>query len=251
MGTTESPTPVGVVLVAGIGQRLRPLTNDRPKALMDVGGETLLGRTVRLLVEAGVQEIILATGYKEEAIQSAMATCPVPVRYCWNEAFDRTQNSVSLWLCREAIADRPFFKLDGDLLFHPEVLQRLQEPTHGLVAAVDRKASLGEEEMKVLVDGELIRDFGKHLDPKLSYGESIGLERVSGVAVSLIFHALGECVDQGKNDLYYEDVYAQVIKNGMNAGFADVSDLPWSEVDTFQDLEAARALVASGRLSGV
>lgn len=238
-------TPVGVLLVAGIGSRLRPLTDDRPKALVDVGGETMLGRAVRLLLAAGVGELVLATGYREDAVRAAMAGCPIPVHYCRNDAFDRTQNSVSLWLCREAIRDRPFFKLDGDLLFRQETLTRLDAAPPGIAAAVDFRPGLGAEEMKVIARDGRVLDFGKHLDPTQSSGESIGLERVSGVAVSRLFHSLGRAVDAGETSLYYEDVYARLPAEGVDLWAVDVSDLGWCEVDTPEDLDTARAQIAS------
>ena len=244
-------TDVAVLLVAGVGQRLRPLTDDRPKALVDVGGETILARAVRLLLAAGVRELVLATGYREDAVRAAMAACPVPVTFVRNDAFDRTQNSVSLFLCREAIGDRAFFKLDGDLLFHAGALTRVGRSTGALAAAIEAGHALGDEEMKVLVDGDRITAFGKHLDPARSFGESIGLERVSGVAVSSLFHSLGEAFAAGETGLYYEDVYARLVGHGLDARAVDVSDLPWTEVDTSDDLARARALVATGKLDDV
>ena len=102
----------------------------------------------------------------------------------------------------------------------------------------------------MLVDGAKITAFGKHLDPARSFGESIGLERVSDVAVSSLFHALGAAVTAGETGLYYEDVYARLVGHGLDAQAVDVSDLPWAEVDTPEDLATARALVSSGRLDG-
>src|SRR5450432_2444108 len=106
-------TTTAVILVAGIGSRLRPITDDRPKALVDLGGETILGRAVRILAEYGVKKILLATGYREDAVQAAMKGAPLIVEYCKNPEFDRTQNSVSLALCRTALGPGAFFKLDG------------------------------------------------------------------------------------------------------------------------------------------
>ncbi|MCS6898618.1 MAG: phosphocholine cytidylyltransferase family protein [Myxococcales bacterium] len=238
-------TPVGVILVAGVGSRLRPLTNDRPKALVDIGGETILNRAVRLLLEAGVSELVLATGYQEDAVRAAMRGCPIPVHYCRNEAFERTQNSVSLWLCREAIAGRPFFKLDGDLLFRPEALRRLDQAPPGLAVAIDFRAGLGAEEMKVIACNGRVLHLGKHLDPAASSGESIGLERVNGVAVLHLFHALEEAICSGETSLYYEDVYARLPAKGVDLWAVNVSDLGWYEVDTLEDLNAAQAQIAA------
>ena len=71
-------TPVAILLVAGVGSRLRPLTDDRPKALVEVApGETILGRAVRLLVASGVTEIIAVTGYRDDAVRAAVGGAPV------------------------------------------------------------------------------------------------------------------------------------------------------------------------------
>lgn len=247
--------PVAVLLCAGIGSRLRPLTDDRPKCLVDVGpdggsGETILGRAVRLLVDAGVREIVCATGYREDAVRRALAGAPVPVSYCPNPAYDRTQNSVSLLLCREAIAGRAFYKLDGDVLFHPDILARLARSDAALAVAVERRADLGDEEMKVLAEGTRIRAFGKKLDPRSSAGESIGIERVGASMVSSLFDALSRARDAGRTELYYEDVYGELVAGGLDAELVDVTDLAWTEIDTPDDLARARALVRSGALDG-
>jgi hypothetical protein len=81
-------TTTAVILVAGIGSRLRPMTDDRPKALVDLGGETILGRSVRILTSYGVRKVVLATGYREDAVRAAMQGAAVAVEYCRNPEFD-------------------------------------------------------------------------------------------------------------------------------------------------------------------
>jgi choline kinase len=249
-----NPTKTAVLLVAGIGSRLRPLTDDRPKALMDLGGQTLLGHAVKTLLGHGIEDIVLATGYREDAVRNAMEAAGVGARihYCRNEAFESTQNAVSLLLCEQAIGGRDFFKLDGDLLFDVEVLGRLEaagEGRPGIAAAIDARANLGEEEMKVTVDAShtKLTAFGKGLDPRRSFGESIGIERVSGDAVSSLFHGLRDAYATGRTQLYYEDVYSELLGKGVEGFAVAVSDLPWMEIDTPEDLAKARAMFATGR----
>jgi choline kinase len=241
-------TDTAVLLCAGGGTRLKPLTDDRPKALVDVGGETILGRAVRLLLAAGVRHLVVATGYREEAVRAALAKTDARVTFCHNADFASTQNSVSLQRCAEALAGRAFFKLDGDLLFHRDVLLRLDAARAALSVAVDRRATLGEEEMKVIADGTSIRSFGKHLAPRACAGESIGIERVDVDAGEKLFRALDEAVRAGRTSLYYEDVYGELVAEGLDAELVDVSDLPWIEIDTPDDLAAARRTIEGGRL---
>jgi len=240
---------VAVLLCAGSSMRLRPLTDDRPKCLIDVGGETILGRAERLLVSAGVREIIVATGYREEAVRAALAVSRAKVTFCHNPDFARTQNAVSLHACAREVAQRAFFKLDGDVLFDEEILPRLLREKAPLSVAIERRDDLGDEEMKVITEGAEIRSFGKHLDPARSAGESIGIEAVSEGASALLFEALADAVRTSRTDLYYEDVYGELVARGLSARAVDVSDLAWIEIDTADDLARARRWMTGGRLT--
>ena len=240
-------TTVAVILVAGIGSRLRPITDDRPKALVDLGGETILARAVRLLASYGVRKLVLATGYREDAVRAAMRGAPVAVEYCRNPSFDRTQNSVSLALCRAALGSEAFFKLDGDVVFQRQVLERLDESSAPLSVAVDAGRMLDAEAMKVSVSGSNILAFGKGIELAKSAGESIGIERIAASHSPTLFDALERVISSGETNLYYEDVYSQLIASGsLRAEAVAVRDLPWTEVDDFADLERARELVRSG-----
>ena len=254
-------TEVAVVLVAGQGTRLRPLTDDRPKALVQVGDETILGRAARLLAAAGVRRLVVATGYRADAIRAALEGSPLEVACCHNPEFATTQNSVSLRLCADAVGGQSFFKLDGDVLFHPAVLSRLETAGAPLAVAVDGRRAhgsprlhdaegpLGAEEMKVLIEaGGRIAAFGKDLPPAACAGESIGIERVDAALAPALFEALARASAEGRVDLYYEALYGELITAGHEARLVDVTDLAWTEVDTLEDLARARALLASGQL---
>jgi len=232
-----------VLLVAGIGSRLRPITDTRPKALAPVGDETILGRAVRLLLDFGISRLILATGYRQDAVRAALGGLACEVVLCPNPRYDSTQNSVSLALCRDAVGGRSFFKLDGDVVFDPELLERIAAGGAELTAGVDSSRKLDAEAMKVVVSADRILRFGKAVPLAESHGESIGIERISAEASGKLFDALDERVAAGVTDLYYEDVYSQMIARGeLSATAADVSGLRWTEVDTFEDLETARKL---------
>ncbi len=245
-------TTVAVILVAGIGSRLRPITDDRPKALVDLGGETILGRTVRLLASYGVRKIVLATGYREDAVKVAMQGAPpvMEVEYCRNPEFDRTQNSVSLALCRNALGTDAFFKLDGDVVFQRQVLERLDASSAALAVAVDGGRMVDAEAMKITLSrpgASEIGAFGKGIALSQSAGESIGIERISSGFSPILFQALDAAIAGGETGLYYEDVYSRLIAaRALQAEAVAVADLPWTEVDDFSDLERARELVQAG-----
>ncbi|HMJ14916.1 MAG TPA: phosphocholine cytidylyltransferase family protein [Polyangiaceae bacterium] len=240
-------TTTAVILVAGIGSRLRPLTDDRPKALVDIGGETILARALRILAERGVERVILATGYREDALRRALEGSPLQIEFVSNQDYATTQNSVSLALCAPLLAGRAFFKLDGDVVFEPEVLERLEQREAPLAVAVDRTRTTDAEAMKfTLSDASLgISAFGKDIPLAASAGESIGIERLSAEAAGAVFAELGANQSRGRVDLYYEDVYSELISKGkLEALGVDVGDLRWTEVDDMLDLARARELIA-------
>jgi choline kinase len=230
-----------VLLVAGIGSRLRPLTDDRPKALVELHGETILGRALRLLKDAGVPQIVLATGYRDDQIQRAVEGCSLPVSLIRNPAYDSTQNSVSLALCRAALQGKSFLKLDGDVVFHPPVLERLFASSAALAVAVDSKRELDAEAMKVEVIGGRVTQFGKSLALDRAFAETIGIERLSSEAGDRLFAVMDDAIARGLRQHYYEHFYSELVQaHGFEAEAVEVGDLPWSEVDTFEDLERAR-----------
>ena len=256
------------ILAAGIGQRLRPLTDDKPKALVEVDGKSFLDRLIAQLAAVGVRELIVATGYRQDAVERALERCPIPWKLRRNDRFDTTQNSVSLHACADALLEggaQDVFKLDGDVIVDVEVFRRLMQKQHAtgahLVAAIDPHVApgsspLGAEEMKVTLskgpdgaggrDDDRITAFGKHLDPRASAGESIGVELISAAGLCPILDALGALVTQGVTNLYYEDVYDRLLPSrggSLDARAVDVGDLPWTEVDTAEDLARA-AMIA-------
>lgn len=238
-------TRTAVVLAAGIGSRLRPITDDRPKALVPVSGRSILDRAVDALSRHGVEKLVVATGYRQEALRRALSDCPLEVTFVPNPAFDTTQNSVSLALCRSALEGQSFFRLDGDVVFDGEILDRLAASHAPLVAAIDRQRLLDAEAMKVRLDGSVIRAFGKEIPLADSGGESIGIELISDELGAQLFDALDDARRNGETHLYYEDVYSRLIERGLVAEAVDVSGARWCEVDCLDDLRAAEALFAT------
>lgn len=241
-----TPT-VGVILAAGVGSRLRPLTDDRPKCLASVGTETILHRMVRLLAAAKVDRLVISTGYLETVLRDALTNAPVPVTFVSNPDYASTQNVVSLARALEQLAhDEAFIKLDGDVLFRPAVLTRMLSDAgpdhHGSAEAriaVDSSGTLGTEEMKVHVrDGRVVA-FGKELPAGTADGESIGIEWFAPPAAGRVRAAMVAAVGRGRTDVYYEDVYNDVV-GSVRMETRRVEPGDWLEVDDVEDLARAR-----------
>lgn len=244
---------VAVILAAGVGSRLRPLTDDKPKCLVPVGGESFLLRAVRVLASQGIARWVVVTGYRAEAVREAMKRAPGEVRFVHSEAYETTQNSVSFALATRALrAGEACIKLDGDVLFDGSVTAALFDAMRagraagraGVgVVAVERGHALGEEEMKVLVEGDSVKRFGKGLDPRVCHGESIGIELFDAPAVALVGEALAGAGREGRTNVYYEDVYNDVLDR-VQMSPSTVKAGSWTEVDDVADLARAERMFA-------
>jgi GTP:adenosylcobinamide-phosphate guanylyltransferase len=146
-----------VILAAGVGKRLWPITQHRPKCLIEIGGETLLHRYLEALASLGIQRADIVVGYKQEMIRAAIEAnaCGVRVNFLVNEQFQRGSIS-SLWIARTALDDDAIV-MDADVLFHREILRRLvQSPYPNALLMDDSVKQTGEECMVVVEGGRVI-----------------------------------------------------------------------------------------------
>ncbi len=233
-----------VILAAGVGSRLRPLTDSLPKCLVPLRDETILGRMVRLLITAGVGTVVVATGFEAAKVRAALEGCSVPVRFVHNPDYAEVQNVVSFHRALAVCPHGAVVKLDGDVVFEPAVLARLFAAEGEAAVAIHDVAPPRAEAMKVESLGGWARSFGKGLDPSRCVGESIGIERFGGNARSAVAQAMARAVEAGRTGLYYEDTYNEALAGGMPLRCVGVSDLAWTEVDDLDDLARARELVA-------
>jgi choline kinase len=233
-----------VLLVAGVGSRLRPLTDEVPKALVKVGQSSMLERAVSTLRDHGVRHFVFATGYRHEAVRMAVHALGIDAEFCNNPRYETTQNSISLLYCGPVLRDVGFYKLDGDVLFEREILQRLDRGSEALRVAVDGAHPLDAEAMKVVVGSERrILRFGKPIAVADAHGESIGIERISAAMSPLLFDAIDALDRRGTVEKYYEDVYSGLIMQGrITASAIEVGDLRWAEIDDHNDLRRAATM---------
>jgi choline kinase len=143
---------------------------------------------------------------------------------------------------REFPAGCAMVKLDGDVVFKRGLVSGLTRAGVPCAVAVERGHTLGAEEMKVELENGRIARFGKGIDPARAHGESIGIEWIGAHGVEPVRLALERAVRDGRTNLYYEDVYNDLLP-GLEMHAVTVASSEWTEVDDLPDLERARALV--------
>jgi choline kinase len=232
-----------VLLAAGQATRLRPLTDDRPKCLLDIDGETILERTVRILVEHGLTRFTVVDGYRGDMIRAALGARfrDLAVRYVRNDEYATTNNAWSLLLA-EVEPATDMMLLDSDIVFEPAVITRLLAATAPNRLGLRTSGPLGAEEMKVRLgpDGQ-VADLAKEIPVAAAAGESIGIEVFSPAFTADLFAILRARQAAGLlRDEYYEAAFVAAIAAGHRIAPVDLGPLACREIDTIEDLEAAR-----------
>jgi choline kinase len=236
---------IGVILAVGMAKRLRPLTDEKPKCLLDVGGKTLLQRTVDAMISAGIKEFVVVTGYRENMIREFL-TARYPkytINFIDNPDYEHNNNIFSLWLAMEKLHGTEVLLMDSDILCDPEAVRRVARKT--VPALAMQQHELGEEEMKIVVDAEgRITEISKTCSPKDAIGESVGIEKMTEEYTEAIYQELRKMIlDEGLIDIFYERAFERLIPQGHTFSVVDTTNFFSIELDTVEDFENAKQLI--------
>jgi choline kinase len=237
-----------VILAAGSGTRLRPLTDTTPKCLLDVGGKTILARQLERIAEAGITQAVVVTGHLADRVQGHLRDFPppIPVLLAPNPDYATTGNCMSVLAARSRAGDQGGIVLcDGDVVLTGGALQRLVAEPAAAALLLDAETPLAEEEMKALLDASgAVRRLSKELPPAECAGESIGVQKVTGPALSIFWATLEAMRESGDTQGYYEAAFQRMINAGVTFRTVPIGHQEWTEIDDLADLEDARARFA-------
>lgn len=225
-----------IYLAAGRGSRLADLTAEKPKALVEAGGRTLVDRSFEYLRAAGFERIVAVTGHAADKLEGLGAET------LFNDRWQNENNVVSLWKAREIVAGGCTI-VNCDLLFESELARRLAG-ADGTALLVDDELAVDEESMKVTVhaDGTLDR-LHKSLPLDASVGEYIGLTRVDPADGPMLAQILDEFIAAGNVHVYYEDALEELGRRAA-VRIERVGGLRWVEIDDHDDLARAENEIA-------
>jgi choline kinase len=236
-----------VILSAGQGKRLLPLTADCPKCVLPVQGRTLIEWQIDELAECGIDQVTVVLGYRADKVERILRRRygSNRVRTIYNAAYAVSDNLVSCWAAHDEM-DGDFVLLNGDTLFEGAVVRCLLETRiRPVTVVVSHKSNYDDDDMKVELDGCRLVKIGKDLLPDQVDGESIGmiLFRDQGPILfrNAIEKALSNPSAHGKWYLSVIDEMAQT----MPVWTCSIRGLKWCEVDYPADLKQAEQVVSS------
>jgi choline kinase len=233
-----------IILAAGKGERLRPLTEDRPKCLIEAHpGVSIIDLQLRSIATVGeIDSVVVVTGYRASQVEDHLANgTPVPVRTSYNPFYDVSNDLVSLWTAIRFM-DEPFIVLNGDDVFAPKVMADLVAAKGDICAVIDQKPFYDTDDMKVeLTDGRLTA-IGKDLAEDRAQGESIGMIRFVGAGQTAMSEALEALVKtQDHRTIHWLAAIQALIDQGERVDYSLCAPEHWAEIDIHFDLDLVKS----------
>ena len=238
-----------IILSAGQGKRLLPLTETRPKCMLAVAGKPILEWQVAALLAAGIDRISIITGFNsgliEEHTNDRFGADLDRINIVFNPFYSVSDNLASCWMARHAM-DGDFLLLNGDTLFEPALLDTvLNSPAAPVTLTVDYKDRYDNDDMRVELEDSMVRAVSKTLPDEHTMAESIGLLYFRGTGPALFRDHLDRQMKQGTGlRLWFLSVVDELARQSLVRA-CGISGLRWCEIDFKRDLENAESVVIS------
>jgi choline kinase len=230
-----------VILAAGVGSRLRPLTDSTPKCLVEVAGKPILGWQLDALHAAGLKQVTVVAGYRAQDVVAFCRQYGGRVRVIVNAIYERTNNMVSLRMALQDAEEQPTIICNGDVVFDPSIAAALVQASHPNLIAVEPGRYI-EESMKVCVDHDgRITNISKAIRRQQAYGVSIDLYRFSGHGVATICRIADRMIKEERQANLWTEVAIDAALAELDVRPQSIGGAGWIEVDNMDDLaEGAR-----------
>ncbi|MEF2243936.1 HAD-IIA family hydrolase [Paenibacillus sp. IITD108] len=232
------------ILAAGLGSRLQPITNHKPKCMVKVQGETLLERQLSAFLEGGIEEVYIVTGYRSELIDEKYIKRrfkKMEIHFIQNDLFETTNNMYSLYLLKTYLYNQSFVLCNGDIIYDNQIFVDLVNSSYPDLIAVEKNTYM-DESMKIKVNNDnLIVDISKALDESASYGVSIDMYKFSMNSAKVLFDRVETIINVENNLKDWTEVAIQsVLKERLiNMQPYPINNYRWVEIDNYNDLALA------------
>ncbi|AXX61078.1 HAD-IIA family hydrolase [Vibrio vulnificus] len=230
---------IGVILAAGVGSRLRPMTNDKPKCLVTTAGKTILQYQLDTYKEAGIKKLIIVVGYEGKAIREyCKHNKDFDITIVENEIYEDSNNMYSLYLAREFVKGKDFILNNADLSVDSSLVSKMIQDKRKDLVAVDA-GLFNDESMKVtLNENDKIVDISKKIDKKNAFGCSIDFYKFSAQSSNIFFNEIEKIIENDKNLKDWTEVAMQRLFQLQSLQFEafDIQDIQWVEIDNYDDL---------------
>ncbi|MFX0069900.1 MAG: sugar phosphate nucleotidyltransferase [Candidatus Hermodarchaeota archaeon] len=229
-----------IILAAGLGIRLRPLTERIPKPLINIDGKTLIKRSLENLNYFKFDEILIVVGYLQDYIKKEIGSNyrNTKITYVFNPDYSNTGSMYSLSQTKDLVND-DILLLEGDLLYDKKALECLlnsTEPNEILVAPL---SGSGDEVYICVNESNMLTNLGKNIkNKKDAIGELVGISKLSFDFLLNLYKKAEDNYNKNNKLYHYEEVIYELSKN-YPIKCKLINDLNWIEIDNESDLNRA------------
>lgn len=235
-----------IILSAGKSGRLRPLTGELPKCLLQISKKRIIDYQIQPLLKNNINQIIVVVGFQKDKIINYLNSAYPTASFSFivNPIFDKTNAAYSFWLAKKEL-DSDFLYFNSDLVFDPIILKDLLLDKRKNLIPI-QKNPWDEEAVKVVTKENLqITEIGKKIEPAVSWGEFVGTAKFNRDFAQNLFMTIKEMMQKKEYKKFFVDAVNNVIKVHESKVFGlDITNLPAIEIDFPEDLERAREFIA-------
>ncbi|OGZ96709.1 MAG: hypothetical protein A3I44_00350 [Candidatus Sungbacteria bacterium RIFCSPLOWO2_02_FULL_51_17] len=246
--TKTTPNTTAIILAAGQGTRLRPLTENTPKCLVPIGALPILHHQLTALGKNGVSRVIITVGYLHDKVESyAQGHFPeIHFQFIFNPRFGTTNTLYSLALvARYGRIVGDVLLLNGDVMFDPIILDELLAQDKKKSFLATQMKPCGAEEVKIGMSlHNTVIGLNKHMPPHEALGEAIGINKFSRTFWQLLAKHLEHMKEMHANS-YFEDAVECAIADGGEIAPWDTRNFSVIEIDFPKDHAKAEELFSS------
>lgn len=231
-----------IILAAGSGSRLLPITKELPKCLIKVSDRCILDYQIEALHELGITDIAIITGYLNKKIEAHLNKHKIT--FIHNADYLTTNNAYSLWLARDFIKDdtEGFVVMNSDLIFQSSMLQALLSAPISDGIVVEKNVNPDSDMVKITMDGNRICYMNKKIAHDSAHAEAVGPVKFSQTGGKKFMEHIEKDIINGNKTNWFFYTISDYAQNNPFFGFTNPGFL-WAEVDTSEDLELARKII--------
>lgn len=241
-----------VILAAGMGKRLKELTQNNTKCMVKVGGVSLIDRMLHQIQKQNVSRIVIVVGYEGEKLKNYISTLDItlPITYINNPIYDKTNNIYSLSLASDSLCQEDTLLFESDIIFEDAVLESLVKDPRPTLALVDKYESWMDGTCVKLADDDTIIDFvsGKKFkfDEIKDYYKTVNIYKFSKEFCQTYYVPLLDAYRKalGENEYYEQVLRVITVLDNSTIMAKRLDGQKWYEIDDIQDLDIAASMFA-------
>ena len=233
-----------LILAAGLGSRLAPLTNDKPKSLVEVNGQPILFKQIENLQENGINDITIVTGYKSNVLVDKVTTKYNNIKFINSDDYINTNNMYSAYIGINSMFAEDdmddFLMMNADVFYDSVIVSDLLHTRASNMIAVD-KGTYNEESMKIKVKDNRVVNISKQIKEENAYGCSIDVYKFGEEAGEAFIHACKRYIEEDKNLNLWSEIALDDILQKIEFIPLNIKGR-WLEIDNHDDLRKAEQL---------